>query len=150
MRLRSNDLSLQMAKEIEDFSDWVLRLGEGRLPTKKMNDFDEPNWIKIPDDLLLQNNGNSIQQIIDAIYPDISNRYSEPNYLKDRCILTPTNDCADNVNKEVLSRIRMTSRIYASTDTISPMSGLTNEQDLDYPMEYLNISKWHIYYDIFK
>ncbi|KAF5192070.1 hypothetical protein FRX31_018343, partial [Thalictrum thalictroides] len=130
-----------MAKEIEDFSDWVLRLGEGRLLTKKMNDFDEPNWIKIPDDLLLQNNGYSIQKIIDTIYTiylDISNRYSEPINLKDRCILTPTNDCADNVNKEFLSRICTTSRIYASADTISLMTELTIEQDLDYPVEYLN------------
>ncbi|KAF5186664.1 hypothetical protein FRX31_023748 [Thalictrum thalictroides] len=117
-----NDMNPEMAKEIENFSEWVLQLGEGKLETKIIIDYDEPDWIKIPDDLLLQNNGDSIQQIIDTIYPDISNRFGEPNYFKDRCILTPTNECVDNVNKEVLSRIRTHSRIYASADTISPMS----------------------------
>ncbi|PIA58337.1 hypothetical protein AQUCO_00500336v1 [Aquilegia coerulea] len=121
MRLRGNDLNSEMAKEIEEFSEWVLQLGEGKLPTKTMNTYDEPNWIQIPDDLLLQNNGDSIEQIIDTIYPDISNRIDEPNYLKDKCILTPTNDCADKVNKEVLSRIYTTSRTYASANTISPI-----------------------------
>ncbi|PIA60703.1 hypothetical protein AQUCO_00300307v1, partial [Aquilegia coerulea] len=113
MRLRGNDLNSEMAKEIEEFSEWVLQLGEGKLPTKTMNTYDEPNWIQIPDDLLLRNNG--------------------------RCILTPTNDCADKVNKEVLSRIYTTSRTYASADTISPMSELVNEQDLEY-LNHLEVS----------
>ncbi|PIA60444.1 hypothetical protein AQUCO_00300153v1 [Aquilegia coerulea] len=138
MRLNGNDLEPEMVKEIADFSEWILKLGEGKLPTVSINDYDEPNWIKIPEDLLIQNNGATIQQIIETIYPDISNRFTEPNYLKDRCILTPTNDSADKVNKEVLSRIHSISRIYASADTISPMSESANEEDFNYTMEYLN------------
>ncbi|PIA26472.1 hypothetical protein AQUCO_09300050v1 [Aquilegia coerulea] len=138
MRLRNNNLSLQMAKEIEEFSEWVLKLGEGRIPTKSLSEYDESSWIEIPKDLLIENNGDPIQQIIESIYPDVTTRYAEPNYLRDRCILTPTNDCVDSVNHAVLSRIPTTSRIYASADTVSPVSESSIEQDLNYSMEYLN------------
>ncbi|PIA33948.1 hypothetical protein AQUCO_03900069v1 [Aquilegia coerulea] len=118
MRLRSNNLSPEMVKEIEDFSEWVLKLGEGRIPTRSVNLYDDSSWIKIPEDLLIENNGDPIQQIVETIYPDVSTRLAEPNYLKDRCILTPTNDCVDSVNQAVLSRIPTASRIYASADTV--------------------------------
>ncbi|KAF5185695.1 hypothetical protein FRX31_024718 [Thalictrum thalictroides] len=127
-----------MAKEIKEFGEWVLKLGEGKLPTTSVDEYDEQSWIKIPEDLLIENSGDSVNQIIEAIYPNVSTRFGEPNYLKDRCILTPTNDCVDAVNKEVLSRIPTSSRIYASADTISPVSESTIEQDLNYSMEYLN------------
>ncbi|PIA25525.1 hypothetical protein AQUCO_11200032v1 [Aquilegia coerulea] len=120
MRLRSNNLSPEMVKEIEDFSEWVLKLGEGRIPTRSVNEYDDSSWIKIPEDLLIENNGDPIQQIVETIYPDVSTRFAEPNYLKDRCILTPTNDYVDSVNQAVLSRIPTASRIYASADTVSP------------------------------
>ncbi|PIA29552.1 hypothetical protein AQUCO_05900055v1 [Aquilegia coerulea] len=95
MRLRNNNL-------------------KGRIPTRSVNEYDDSSWIKIPEDLLIENNGDPIQQIVETIYPDVSTRFAEPNYLKDRCILTPTNDCVDSVNQAVLSRIPMASRIYAS------------------------------------
>ncbi|PIA61372.1 hypothetical protein AQUCO_00300727v1, partial [Aquilegia coerulea] len=138
MRLRSNNLSPEMVKEIEDFSEWVLKLGEGRIPTRSVNEYDDSSWIKIPEDLLIENNGDPIQQIVETIYPDVSTRFAEPNYLKDRCILTPTNDCVDSVKQAVLSRIPTASRIYASADTVSPVSESSIEQDLNYSMEYLN------------
>ncbi|PIA26872.1 hypothetical protein AQUCO_08600024v1 [Aquilegia coerulea] len=119
MRLRSNNLSPEMVKEIEDFSEWVLKLGEGRIPTRSVNEYDDSSWIKIPEDLLIENNGDPIQQIVETIYPDVSTRFVESNYLKDRCILTPTNDCVDSVKQAVLSRIPTASRIYASADTVS-------------------------------
>ncbi|KAF5177418.1 hypothetical protein FRX31_032995, partial [Thalictrum thalictroides] len=72
-----------------------------------------------------------------STYPDVSTRFLEPNYLKDRCILTPTNDCVDSINQAVLLRIPGTSRIYASADTVSPVSESSIEQDLNYSMEYL-------------
>ncbi|PIA32904.1 hypothetical protein AQUCO_04300089v1 [Aquilegia coerulea] len=138
MRLRSNNLSPEMVKEIEDFSEWVLKLGEGRIPTRSVNEYDDSSWIKIPEDLLIENNDDPIQQIVETIYPDVSTRFVEPNYLKDRCILTLINDCVDSVNQAVLSRIPMASRIYANVDTVSPVSKSSIEQDLNYSMEYLN------------
>ncbi|KAF5184045.1 hypothetical protein FRX31_026365 [Thalictrum thalictroides] len=94
MRLQSTDLSPDMVKEIEEFGTWVLRLGEGNLPTKSLKEYDESTWIEIPEGLLIHNNGDPIHQIIESIYPDASTRIVEPNYLKDRTLQqsTPPSD----------------------------------------------------------
>ncbi|PIA61308.1 hypothetical protein AQUCO_00300684v1 [Aquilegia coerulea] len=134
MRLRSNNLSPEMVKEIEDFSEWVLKLGEGRIPTRSVNEYDDSSWIKIPEDLLIEYNGDPIQQIVETIYPDVSTRFAEPNYLKDRCILTPTNDCVDSVKQAVLSRIPTASRIYASADTVSGVPNHLLELNVGIPV----------------
>ncbi|KAL5704831.1 DNA helicase [Ranunculus cassubicifolius] len=138
MRLQDPTLNQDKQEEIREFSDWVLKLGEGRLRAKAVHENDEDNWIQIPEDLLLKQIGNPIDAIISSTYPDIESMYCIPNYLKDRCILTPTNDCAHEVNTKILKRLPHETKKYPSADTISPVSSDVRDQDILYPTEYLN------------
>ncbi|PIA60644.1 hypothetical protein AQUCO_00300275v1 [Aquilegia coerulea] len=58
--------------------------------------------------------------------------------LKDRCILAPTNNCADEINKFVLDKIPDERFEYLSADSVSPVSEQIQDQDILYPIEFLN------------
>jgi len=64
MRLLNNKLSVDEAKEIQEFSDWLLAVGDGRV--------NEPNdgeaLIDIPEELLIQEVDNPIEAISREIY----------------------------------------------------------------------------------
>ncbi|KAL3510536.1 hypothetical protein ACH5RR_029937 [Cinchona calisaya] len=74
-----------------NFSQWILDLRDGKQPTYSFEDDDEPSWIKIPDDLLIPKADDPIK-----------NTSSNPVYLRDRAILSPTNDVAHELNTSIL------------------------------------------------
>jgi hypothetical protein len=56
--------------------------------------------------------------MVDAVYPELSVRYSDLLYLQDRAILTPTNEVVDAINSYVVSLVPGESREYLSCDEI--------------------------------
>lgn len=58
MRLLHGDLGEQGCRDLKDFGDWVLVLGDGRLTATKKNGELEPTWVDIPDDLLIKTSGD--------------------------------------------------------------------------------------------
>ena len=90
--------------EAKTFANWVLDIGDGVVPAVTRPGETDPTWVTIPDELLVHtNDDNKIGAIVSSVYPDFLNRYSDPNYLKERAILTPTNDAAELINEHVLS-----------------------------------------------
>jgi hypothetical protein len=69
MRLLQDNLSEQNRESLEKFSDWILALGDGRLPAVKMDDETEATWVDIPDDMLIKTAGDKIKAIIEEILP---------------------------------------------------------------------------------
>ena len=55
----------------------------------------DPSWITIPDELLIHTDGDKIDAIVQVVYKDVPTRYSDVDYLKERAILTPTNQVAE-------------------------------------------------------
>ncbi|KAF6164279.1 hypothetical protein GIB67_010249 [Kingdonia uniflora] len=90
MYLRDTQLDSSSLKSMSNFNKWVLHLGDGKLPTISINDDQESTWIKIPNEFLIAPNTDELSEIIPVIYPDLSSRMKEPNYLRDICILAPT------------------------------------------------------------
>jgi ATP-dependent DNA helicase PIF1 len=85
-------------EEIEEFSNWLLRLGEGRI--------NEPNdgyaEIPIPKDMLLTEYEDPILAIVQSTYPNFLDNYKSYDYLKSRAILASTIEVVDQINDYVL------------------------------------------------
>ncbi|CAD6243026.1 unnamed protein product [Miscanthus lutarioriparius] len=134
----NSDLDLETQKEISEFSRWVLDIGEGKIDAVRKEGETEATWIKIPRDLLLMPQEDKVSCIVDAVYPDLVTRYSDPNYLQSRAILTPTNEIADTVNSHVVSLVPGEEKEYLSCDKIGKSPGAHGSYDLLYPVEFLN------------
>ncbi|XP_058762953.1 uncharacterized protein LOC131636353 [Vicia villosa] len=102
MRLRTG--STQTDKnEITQFSDWLLRIEEGRIS--------EPNdgtaEINIPPDILITEFDDPIVAIVNTTYPDFINNFQCVDYLKSRAILASTLEIVDQINDHILNLIQV-------------------------------------------
>ncbi|XP_058783401.1 uncharacterized protein LOC131658083 [Vicia villosa] len=98
MRLRTG--STQTDKnEIAQFSDWLLRIGEGRIS--------EPNdgtaEINIPPDIMITEFDDPIVAIVNTTYPDFINNFQCVDYLKSRAILASTLEIVNQINDHILN-----------------------------------------------
>lgn len=88
-------------EELRDFSDWLLKVGEGRLS--------EPNdgnaEIDILENFLIQSYGNPIQAIFESTYPHFFEDHNNPEYLQSRAILASTIEIVNQINEYILSLI---------------------------------------------
>ncbi|XP_062179133.1 uncharacterized protein LOC133883733 isoform X2 [Phragmites australis] len=138
MRLSSPNLDAHTQQEIAEFSTWVLNLGEGKLQATAQEGELEPTWIKIPHELLLMTDNDKISCLVNAICPDLQNKFSDIEYLGTRAILTPTNELADQINSYIVSLIPGNHKEYLSCDRISKAQNNHDSYDLLYPIEFLN------------
>ena len=67
MRLRVGCQEADL-KEIKEFGEWILKLGDGLLGEENDGEID----IEIPDDLLIHDQVNPISSLISFIYPDMN------------------------------------------------------------------------------
>jgi hypothetical protein len=133
MRLRNPDLDIEAQKEIAEFSK-----GEGKVDSVRDTGEAEGTCIRIPRDLLLMPQENKFSFMVDTVYPDLTTKYSDACYLKNRAILTPTNEVADMINSYVVSLVPTQDKEYLSYDMIAKSPGTYDSYDLLYPIEFLN------------
>ena len=94
--------------------------------------------VQIPKEILIQTTGNKIEALVDYVYPDFHNRFSEPDYLKERAILATTNEIVDEINNYMTNLLPTPKREYLSADSISKCLDTYNDANILYPVEYLN------------
>ncbi|XP_022719774.1 uncharacterized protein LOC111277637 [Durio zibethinus] len=126
---------------ILDFSQWLLNLGDGKLPLAEPSENVDSTWINIPDEFLISHENDSIRQI-DCTYPNLENTFNNLSYLKDRAILALTNEVVDQVNIYILFKLSGEVKKYLNADRISPTSANVEEQSILYPQEFLNSLKF--------
>lgn len=104
MRLLSSDISSEDLKELRDFSQWILDVGDGKVGVG--NDGDA--LITIPDDLLILDADNPIEAISKEIYGDVSSlqQKKDPIFFQERAILCPTNDDVNQINQHMLDQFQ--------------------------------------------
>uniref|UniRef100_A0ACD5ZBE1 Uncharacterized protein n=1 Tax=Avena sativa TaxID=4498 RepID=A0ACD5ZBE1_AVESA len=141
MRLAVPGASNALQQEIALFSDWVLSVGEGKLPAVVHGNDPPSNWIDVPDDLLVRTEGSHIEAIVSAVYIDFASNFRDTDYLRERAVLAPTNDIADEVNSYVLRMVPHEGCEYLSTDSKSSPVGSIKDDDVFYPPEVLNAIK---------
>ncbi|XP_077224125.1 uncharacterized protein LOC143857543 [Tasmannia lanceolata] len=130
-------MSSTKRNEVTAFANWLLNIGNGSLPTISIDNHSEADWIRIPDDMLIDTYDNGIIQLITIIYPDFLSRLHEDNYLEQRAILAPKNDDVDYVNSLMLQMLPGDIRTYLSADSAVNKSNDVSTELLTTP-EYLN------------
>ena len=103
MRLMSNDLTPEDAKELKEFSQWILDVGDGKIGDGN----DGEALITIPDEFLILDADDPIDSISKAVYGDavslLQNR--EPKFFQERAILCPTNEDVNMINQHMLDKL---------------------------------------------
>ena len=141
MRLKKLDATTSEYKELNEFSEWILKIGNGTIQNKSSCTVeDNPNCdiVEIPDDLLIKQADNKINALVESTFPNFSLNYNNAEYLRDRAILSTTNEIVDEINDYMLSLLPGNEIEYYSADSISKCIDTCNDADILYPIEYLN------------
>ena len=111
----------------DDFTSFLLDMGQGNLPLKNTTPFAES--IEIPYHFI------SSQNIVDDIFPQ-DGIAQDPSSLIKRAILCPTNREASSINSIVFNRLPGEQRVYSSVDSIVDLQDV--EERESYTVEFLN------------
>ena len=137
MRVTANSVSKTLRSQLHEFVEWIKMVGEGKVSgTPFRNDYDA-NWIKIPDEFLIQNDERGVQWLIELTYPELINRYNDLPCLNERGILASKNSDVNQLNSLMLSMIPSEKQVFYSADKLCPTSGESNDHVL-HPPEFLN------------
>jgi ATP-dependent DNA helicase PIF1 len=120
--------------ELKEFAEWVLGIGDGVVGDA----CDDGINVHIPDDLLIHSSGDHVASIVECIYPSILHNMNDPEYFKNRAILTPKNLIVEEINNYVMSLIPGEERTYLSCDSPCPSSTVANRPDDVHTPEFLN------------
>ena len=117
-------------QEDKDFAQWLLDVGHGR-NTDAAQNLELPDVMRLP--------SNSVQSLIDAIYPGISlipENHQQDKYFLERTILSARNDDVDELNQMLLDKLSGEEKVFQSADSVVTEEGV--DSGFQYPVEYLN------------
>jgi ATP-dependent DNA helicase PIF1 len=126
----TQNMRLNIGNDVEhQFAEWQLRVGHG--------DFtDQSDNITLPDHFCTPE--NTVQSLIDTIYPGLATTAQPDEYFADRTILCSCNDDVHELNKRILDSFPGDEKVYFSAGSIPTGEGNGDQGDLMYPVEYLN------------
>ncbi|CAN1781974.1 ATP-dependent DNA helicase PIF1 [Linum perenne] len=117
----------------------VLADGNGTLRTRPTRTHAMPNdLITIPSPFLIQTTTKPLDELISRVYPSFQKSYQSLQYIKSRAIVSPTNAVVSEINNILLAQIPGPSKIYFSSDSLSPTKTNIATLELEYPLEFLN------------
>ena len=96
-RLLGPNPNTEHRKRLEDYSKFLLNLGDGKVESVVPNS----NIIEVPQNVIRR----STSSLVESVYPDFAANYNNEEYLKGRCIMTSRNDTARQRNYEMLKKI---------------------------------------------
>uniref|UniRef100_A0A2N9GSG7 ATP-dependent DNA helicase n=1 Tax=Fagus sylvatica TaxID=28930 RepID=A0A2N9GSG7_FAGSY len=134
----TQNMRLQQCNEdCKEFAEWILTLGNG-----EVDEVDNHSNVVIPSDLLIDAGDHPIHSIVIATYPDLHNKYIDGKYLEERSILAPTNDIVNEINDFMIDLLSPETETYFSADSICKSSSYIHNEDVLYPVEFLNSLKF--------
>lgn len=102
MRLLSNNLSTEEAKELQGFSQWILDIGDGKIGDGN----DGEALIDIPEEFLILDADDPVEAISAAVYGDATSLHQkDPKFFQERAILCPTNEDVNIINQHMLDKL---------------------------------------------
>lgn len=120
-------MTVKLGAGSQEFADWVLSVGDDRIPRNNAGDIELPNTVLKP----------TLNSLIAWVYEDLHTLANNSMELGKRAILAPTNEEADQINRTVCSMIPGSTIKLNSADSVVPDS--ENDQNIvTIPMEYLN------------
>ncbi|XP_016854588.2 uncharacterized protein LOC107983828 [Anolis carolinensis] len=119
-------VQLQQDCTADIFTNQLLDIGNGQLPIDQTTGRITlpPNFCTIL---------TSKEQLIQKVFPNIQNNYTNENWLSERAILAPKNVDVYAINHTILSTIPNEILVYKSIDTV-----VEADEAIHYPTEFLN------------
>ncbi|GFQ01835.1 retrovirus-related pol polyprotein from transposon tnt 1-94 [Phtheirospermum japonicum] len=130
-------MSESVKREVRDFSDWILKIGDGKIGTE----VDGQTLIDVPDDILLHTSGDHVAAIVESTYPSLLQNFGNQLFFEERAILAPTNSIVETVNEYVMSILPGDERVYLSSDTICKTYINGEVEHQVYSTDFLNTIK---------
>ncbi|CAI0387110.1 unnamed protein product [Linum tenue] len=138
MRLNNSSSNDTLISNKYTFGEWVLALGDGKLPCKRFKEDTPADWIEIPSLFLVQPQLSPITSIAAEIYDSFTETYKDTKYLTSRAIVTPTNAKVSEINEFMLQQVPGPVRSYYSSDSMQRDTQVPESFDETYPTEFLN------------
>uniref|UniRef100_A0A0L8G8H4 ATP-dependent DNA helicase n=1 Tax=Octopus bimaculoides TaxID=37653 RepID=A0A0L8G8H4_OCTBM len=76
---------------------------------------------------------SDLKELMNKVFPNSRNQFTDHNWLKTRAILVPKNVTVDELNTKLLEQLPGEHHIYNSIDTV-----LNIDEAVNYPVEFLN------------
>ncbi|KAL6538118.1 hypothetical protein OROGR_012108 [Orobanche gracilis] len=134
MRLSTFATSDDDLDEIKEFADWILKIGDGCSQTNDSGEYK----VSIPDELLIKESANPLQDLVDFTYPDLIQNLENAKFFEKRAILCPTLDAVQMVNDYILSTIPGQETVYLSADKACISDGDSEVPGEWFTTEFLN------------
>lgn len=139
MRLNGNEIHSNNRVEVENFSKWLLEIGDGVLGTPDIEDPINTKGITIPSQFLIPYNDKAIGKLINFIYDESTLKNPLQTNISQKAIVCPKNETADIINTIILGMTSTNNVTYLSVDSITPLASNEEQTDILYPIEYLNL-----------
>ncbi|GKC88797.1 ATP-dependent DNA helicase PIF1-like protein [Tanacetum coccineum] len=121
-------------KEIQDFANWILDIGNGKIGGKNEGE----SIVVFPDRMLILEFDDYVGSIIDETYPYLLQNVWNPVFFQERVILAPTHEMVDMINERMLDLIPRDETLYESSDFVSLADADTNFDKSIYTTYFLN------------
>ncbi|GJZ59383.1 ATP-dependent DNA helicase PIF1-like protein [Tanacetum coccineum] len=121
-------------KEIEDFANWILNIGNGNIDSKNEGE----STIVFPDEMLIPESDDYVGSIIDQTYPQLVQNLWNPTFFQERAILAPTHEVVDMINERMMGLIPGDETLYESSDSVSLVDYDINFDESIYTTDFLN------------
>ena len=138
MRLTSTFLTPSDREDLQVFSEWLLRVGNGTEPFIQIQNEPSSTYIQIPQSLLLHPDYRNLDGLISFVYSSGCQPTDIPSYFCDRAILAPTNEVVTEINNKMISQLTTYEMSYYSSDSIDDTSANHSTLESLYPTEFLN------------
>jgi hypothetical protein len=120
-------LRLGNSPAAQEYAQWIMRLGEGAEPY-----VDQPqNIIAMPANYCLS--PSTIDSLINWVYDDFAQNYSDPEWIAKRAILAPKNSLVNSINQQIINDIPSS----AAVTTCTSVDKLVDMDNVD-SGEFLN------------
>lgn len=115
--------------ELQAHEQWLLDLGEGKLPNFGEVPITGESVVEIPPSMARNNRAD----VIDEVFGNLEDHVGDKDYLKSRMILAADNDIVNETNLELVKRLPGKMHTFRSID-----SAVDDEGGSLFPREYLN------------
>ncbi|KAL4578339.1 hypothetical protein LXL04_014460 [Taraxacum kok-saghyz] len=138
MRLLQPKVDDYEKNTIQNFSPWLLDIGNGNLGQLEQTDNKDISWVRIPEQYCIPDTDNGLSTLVRFIYDEKTIEKPTAIELQQKVIVCPMNETTDLINDYVLSMNSSDITTYISSDEAIPLQNDQGAAEMLYPIDYLN------------
>lgn len=119
-------IHLQNDPAAHEFSKQLLEIGDGKIQIDSTN-----GLIAVPNNFCTI--AQSIDELIECVFPNILQNYTNHDWLRERAILAPKNIHINAINFQIQAKLPGVVTTYKSIDSV-----MNQDEAMNYPIEFLN------------